>query len=100
MLRHAPLKMNATWQFQAVWAIYRKSRTWTFSIRNPLSLHRRILHFPHDAIAAETTANTEMTLMVDLDLDLLKELRQQGSVRNLKSRRKELYEIVWKSEKD
>ncbi len=52
--------------------------------------------FPHDAIAAEATPNTEMTLMVDLDLDLLKELRQQGSVRNLQSRRKELYEIVWK----
>ncbi len=52
--------------------------------------------FPHDAIAAEATPNTEMTLMVDLDLDLLKELRQQGSVRNLQSRRKELYEVIWK----
>ncbi len=56
--------------------------------------------FPHDAIAAEATPNTEMTLMVDLDLDLLKELRQQGSVRNLQSRRKELYEVVWKMEED
>lgn len=53
--------------------------------------------FPHDAIAAEATPNTEMTLMVDLDLDLLKELREQGSVRNLQSRRKELYEVVWKA---
>jgi predicted amidohydrolase/GNAT superfamily N-acetyltransferase len=53
--------------------------------------------FPHDAIAAEATPNTEMTLMVDLDLDLLKELREQGSVRNLQSRRKELYEVVWKT---
>jgi len=52
--------------------------------------------FPHDAIAAEATPNTEMTLMVDLDMDLLKELRQQGSVQNLLSRRKELYEVVWK----
>jgi predicted amidohydrolase/GNAT superfamily N-acetyltransferase len=52
--------------------------------------------FPHDAIAAEATPNTEMTLMVDLDLDLLKELRQKGSVRNLKSRRRELYEVLWK----
>ncbi len=43
--------------------------------------------FPHDAIAAEATPNTEMTLIVDLDLDLLKELRKQGSVRNLESRR-------------
>ncbi len=54
--------------------------------------------FPHDAIAAEATPNTEMTLMVDLDLDLLKELREKGSVRNLQSRRKELYQVVWKPE--
>jgi predicted amidohydrolase/GNAT superfamily N-acetyltransferase len=51
--------------------------------------------FPHDAIAAEATPNTEMTLMVDLDLDLLKELRQKGSVQNLKSRRSDLYKVIW-----
>lgn len=51
--------------------------------------------FPHDAIAAEATPNTEMTLIVDLDLDLLKELRKQGSVRNLESRRHDLYSISW-----
>jgi predicted amidohydrolase len=56
--------------------------------------------FPHDAIAAEATPNTEMTLMVDLDLDLLKELRQQGSVRNLQSRREDLYKILWKPGED
>ncbi|HOW63175.1 MAG TPA: GNAT family N-acetyltransferase, partial [Candidatus Contendobacter sp.] len=37
--------------------------------------------FPHDAIAAEATPNTEMTLIVDLDLDSLKEMRVHGSVR-------------------
>jgi len=52
--------------------------------------------FPHDATAAEATPNTEMTLVTDLDLDLLKELRRQGSVRNLQSRRRDLYEIRWK----
>ncbi len=52
--------------------------------------------FPHDAISAEATPNTEMTLMVDLDLDLLKELREQGSVRNVRSRRLDLYQILWK----
>ncbi len=51
--------------------------------------------FPHDAIAAETTPNTEMTLIADIDLDLLKELRKHGSVRNLESRRKDLYKIEW-----
>lgn len=51
--------------------------------------------FPHDAIAAEATPNTEMTLIADVDLDLLKELRKHGSVRNLESRRRDLYKIDW-----
>lgn len=51
--------------------------------------------FPHDAVAAEATPNTEMTLLADLDLDLLKELRKQGSVRNLESRRSDLFSIRW-----
>jgi predicted amidohydrolase len=51
--------------------------------------------FAHDAIAAEATPNTEMTLIVDVDLDLLKELKVQGSVRNLNSRRHDLYRIQW-----
>ncbi|MFP4397786.1 MAG: carbon-nitrogen hydrolase family protein, partial [Desulfonatronovibrio sp.] len=51
--------------------------------------------FPHDAIAAETTPNTETTLITDVDLDLLKELRRQGSVQNLGSRRKDLYKLKW-----
>lgn len=51
--------------------------------------------FPHDAVAAETTPNTEMTLIADVDLDLLREVRKHGSVRNLESRRKDLYRIVW-----
>jgi predicted amidohydrolase/GNAT superfamily N-acetyltransferase len=51
--------------------------------------------FPHDAVAAEATPNTEMTLMVDLDLDLLKELRRLGSVRHLQNRRLDLYNVVW-----
>lgn len=51
--------------------------------------------FPHDAIAAEATPNTEMTLITDLDYDLLREVRQQGSVRNLQSRRLDLFKIDW-----
>lgn len=54
--------------------------------------------FPHDAIAAETTPNTETTLITDVDLDLLKELRRQGSVQNLHSRRKDLYRLEWTGE--
>jgi predicted amidohydrolase/ribosomal protein S18 acetylase RimI-like enzyme len=54
--------------------------------------------FPHDAIMAEATPNTETTLVVDVDLDLLKDLRNQGSVRNFTDRRRDLYDVVWKGE--
>lgn len=50
--------------------------------------------FPHDCIAAEATPNTEMTLIADLDLSRLTELHESGSVRNLKDRRKDLYETA------
>lgn len=52
--------------------------------------------FPHDAIASEATPGIETTLITDLDLDLVKELRQQGSVRNALSRRTDLYDVLWK----
>lgn len=51
--------------------------------------------FPHDAIMAETTPNTEMTLIVDLDLEKLKKLQNEGSVRNYLDRRRDLYKIQW-----
>ncbi len=51
--------------------------------------------FPHDAIMAETTPNTEMTLIVDLDLEKLSKLRNEGSVRNYLDRRRDLYNIKW-----
>ncbi|RMG28675.1 MAG: GNAT family N-acetyltransferase [Bacteroidetes bacterium] len=56
--------------------------------------------FPANGIKGEATPNTEMTLIVDVDLDLLKELHNFGSVRILKDRRKDLYEIVQKSRVD
>ncbi len=51
--------------------------------------------FPHDAIQAEATPNTETTLICDLDMDKLKELRTQGSVRNFQDRRLDLYSLKW-----
>ena len=51
--------------------------------------------FPHDAVKAEATPNTETTLIADLDLGLLKELNQHGAVRNLRQRRLDLYRISW-----
>jgi predicted amidohydrolase len=49
--------------------------------------------FPVNGIKGETTPNTEMTLVVDVDLDLLKDLHQHGAVQNLKDRRKDLYTL-------
>lgn len=51
--------------------------------------------FPHDAIMAQTTPNTEMTLIVDVDLDKLQVLKNEGSVRNYLDRRRDLYKVVW-----
>jgi len=52
--------------------------------------------FPHDAVAHEATANSETMLIADLDLDNLREIRSHGSVRNMKDRRLDLYELKWK----
>ena len=52
--------------------------------------------FPHDGILSEATPNTEMLLFSDLDLDKLKILHSEGTVRNLKDRRQELYQVILK----
>lgn len=49
--------------------------------------------FPSNAIKSEATANTEMVLVADVDLKLLDELNSYGSVRNLKDRRLDFYEL-------
>ncbi|WP_159517894.1 bifunctional GNAT family N-acetyltransferase/carbon-nitrogen hydrolase family protein [Sunxiuqinia indica] len=49
--------------------------------------------FPVNGIKAEATPNTEMILIADVDLDLLRELNQFGSVRNLKDRRKDIFQL-------
>ena len=55
--------------------------------------------FPTTGIKAEATPNTEMILVADVDLDLLKELHNFGSVRNLKDRRTDVYEVKYKNHK-
>jgi predicted amidohydrolase len=51
--------------------------------------------FPPDAVVVEATANTEMTIFADLDLARLRWLRTQGSVRNGKDQRRDLYSLSW-----
>lgn len=47
--------------------------------------------FPVNGVKAEATPNTEMILIADVDIGLLRELNQFGSVRNLRDRRVDLY---------
>jgi len=49
--------------------------------------------FPANGIKAEATPNTEMILIADVDIDLLRELHEFGAVRNLKDRRNDLYDL-------
>ena len=52
--------------------------------------------FPYNGVKSESTPNTEMILISDVDLKLLDELHSYGSVRNLKDRRHDLYELKLK----
>ncbi|WP_163708765.1 carbon-nitrogen hydrolase family protein [Mangrovibacterium lignilyticum] len=49
--------------------------------------------FPANGIKAESTPNTEMILIADVDIDMLRELNQLGAVRNLRDRRTDIYEL-------
>jgi len=49
--------------------------------------------FPTNGVKTEATPNTEMILVSDVDLDLLSELHTYGSVRNLKDRRTDVFDL-------
>ncbi|MBX3723452.1 MAG: bifunctional GNAT family N-acetyltransferase/carbon-nitrogen hydrolase family protein [Turneriella sp.] len=49
--------------------------------------------FPSNGVKAEATPNTEMVLTVDVDISLLRELHKHGSVRILRDRRLDLFEL-------
>ncbi|HQV38004.1 MAG: GNAT family N-acetyltransferase [Flavobacteriales bacterium] len=49
--------------------------------------------FPATGIKGEATPNTEMVLVVDVDMSLLRDLHHRGSVQNLKDRREDVYTL-------
>ncbi|WP_312126429.1 GNAT family N-acetyltransferase [Brevundimonas sp.] len=51
--------------------------------------------FARDGIAAEATENVETVTVADLDLSDLAWARAQGTVKNLRDRRFDLYKTVW-----
>ncbi|MFS4437063.1 GNAT family N-acetyltransferase [Paracoccaceae bacterium GXU_MW_L88] len=52
--------------------------------------------FAWNGIAAEASENVEMAVIADLDLGKLDWARREGSVRNLRDRRFDLYKVAWK----
>jgi predicted amidohydrolase/ribosomal protein S18 acetylase RimI-like enzyme len=52
--------------------------------------------FPTNGVKAEATPNTEMILIADVDLTLLRELHEYGAVKNLKDRRTDVYSLKMK----
>jgi len=50
--------------------------------------------FPREAVAAAADSNSETVVISDLDLVALEETREMGSVRPLRDRRRDLYEVV------
>jgi len=51
--------------------------------------------FPFTGVKSEATPNTEMVLISDVDLSLLVELHSHGSVRNLRDRRNDVYDLKY-----
>ena len=49
--------------------------------------------FPTTGVKAEATPNSEMTLIVDVNLDLLKQLHNHGAVHTMRDRRHDLYQL-------
>lgn len=54
--------------------------------------------FARDGIAADTTPNVETVAIADLRPDTLMASRNSGTVKNLRDRRHDLYNIHWKGE--
>jgi predicted amidohydrolase len=52
--------------------------------------------FARDGIAADTTPNVEMVAFADLSLRALRAARHSGTVRNLRDRRHDLYNVAWR----
>jgi predicted amidohydrolase/ribosomal protein S18 acetylase RimI-like enzyme len=51
--------------------------------------------FARDGVAADTTPNVEMIAIADVSLNALRANRLNGTVRNLRDRRHDLYSVQW-----
>ena len=55
--------------------------------------------FPNTCVKSEATPNNEMILITDVDLSLLEKLHQHGSVRTLRDRRADVYQVTQPAKK-
>ncbi|MBS0241671.1 MAG: carbon-nitrogen hydrolase family protein [Proteobacteria bacterium] len=53
------------------------------------------MDFARDGIAAEAALNSDELITADLDLEALARARREGTVRNFRDRRPDLYKVVW-----
>ena len=51
--------------------------------------------FARDGIASEANANVETVIIHDVDLEMLRRHRQQGTVQNWNDRRKDMYRVLY-----
>ncbi|WP_213423927.1 bifunctional GNAT family N-acetyltransferase/carbon-nitrogen hydrolase family protein [Bhargavaea massiliensis] len=54
--------------------------------------------FARDGIVGETNANVEMVMIGDVDLEILRRQRQDGTVKQLKDRRHDVYRVEYKKD--
>ncbi|MET3576489.1 GNAT family N-acetyltransferase [Bhargavaea ullalensis] len=54
--------------------------------------------FARDGIVGETNANLEMALIGDVDLEILRRQRQDGTVKQLKDRRHDVYRVEYRKD--
>jgi predicted amidohydrolase/ribosomal protein S18 acetylase RimI-like enzyme len=54
--------------------------------------------FARDGVAADTTPNVEMVAFADLRPETLQMARNSGTVQNLRDRRHDLYNVVWRGD--
>ncbi len=57
-------------------------------------------YFSRDGVAAISETNTEMVVIADVDLELLRRVRYNGTVTHLKDRRTDLYSLRFSQEGD
>ena len=85
--------MNAMWLLQVQSVICPVSINMDIQYSQSAVFTPSDFAFPNNAIKAEATPNAEMVLIADVDLYALRDLHEYGTVKIMKDRRKDLYDV-------